>query len=176
MKGNQPTLQAGVKLFFAEPVGSLARARQQGRHGDRWERRELLASGEMNEWLEWPALAQVGQLRYTCERKGQRVQETSYFITSLPAEQASARRLLQLLRGHWGIENRVHWVRDVTFDEDRSQVRAGSAPQVMAALRNTVIGILRLCGVGNLAAALRSCAWHAERAIDLVTRPSPITQ
>ncbi len=169
-------MHAGLKLFFTEPVGSLARTRQQGRHGDRQERRELLASAEMNEWLDWPALAQVGQVRYTCLRQGKREQQTSSFITSLPPEQASPRRLLALLRGHWGIENRVHWVRDVTLDEDRCQVRKGAGPQVMAALRNTAIGVLRLSGARNVAAALRSCAWQAQHAIDLITRSGPITQ
>jgi len=160
-----------VKLFFSEPVGPLARARQRSQHGDRQERREVVVSSELNEWAQWPALGQVGQFRYRARRQGKLVDETSYFITSLRAEQASARELLGLLRGHWGIENRVHWVRDVTFDEDRCQVRKGSAPQVMAALRNTVIGLLRLRQEPNIAAALRNCAWHAERAIDLVTRP-----
>ena len=78
------------------------------------------------------------------------------------AERADARRLLGLLRGHWGIENKVHYVRDVTFDEDRSQVRTGSAPQVMATLRNTAISLLRLSGATSIAAALR---FHAAARI-----------
>ena len=69
--------------------------------------------------------------------------------TSLPPADASPQRLLALWRGHWGIENRVHWVRDVTFDEDRSQVRTGSAPQIMAALRNLTISVMRLAGETN---------------------------
>jgi hypothetical protein len=102
--------------------------------------------------------------------------ETSFIITSLTTEQASPRELLRLIRGHWGIENRVHWVRDVTFDEDRSQVRVGAGPQVMAALRNTALGLLRLKGVRNIAAATRTCGWHAERVIALVTNHKAITQ
>jgi len=80
------------------------------------------------------------------------------------------------MRGHWSIENKLHWVRDVTFDEDRCQIRTGAAPQVMAALRNTVIGLLRLRGLRNIAAALRSHAWHPQRAIALVTASQGITQ
>jgi len=165
-----------VKLLFAKPVGKCAGVRQRSRHGSRREVRELIVSSALNEWADWPFLGQVGQLTYTCKERGEISQETSYFITSLRAEQALPRELLGLLRGHWGIENRVHWVRDVTFDEDRCQVRSGAAPQVMAALRNTVIGVLRLAGVRNIAAALRSCAWHAERTIDLVARSKPIMQ
>ena len=80
------------------------------------------------------------------------------------------------MRGHWGIENRLHWVRDVTFDEDRCQIRTGAAPQVMVALRNTVIGLLRLTGANTNAAALRTHAWHAQRAIALVATPQEIMQ
>lgn len=150
--------------------------RQRSRHGDRHERRELVASTELNAWADWPHLGQVGQLSYRCERHGEISQETSYFITSLTPQQASPGQLLRLMRGHWGIENRLHWVRDVVFDEDRCQVRSGAAPQVMAAVRNTVIGMLRLSGARNIAAASRMCAWHAERAIALVTRRIPIMQ
>jgi len=163
-------------LLFAEPVSKLTGARQRSRHGNRHEVRELVVSSDLNEWAQWPSLGQVGQLTYTCTCKGEIARETSYIITSLTAEQASARELLRLIRGHWGIENRVHWVRDVTFNEDRSQVRVGSGPQVMAALRNTALGLLRLKGARNIAAATRTCAWHAERALALVTSRKRITQ
>ena len=79
-----------------------------------------------------------------------------------PACQWSGRdaaRLLGIWREHWGIENQAHWVRDVVFGEDRSQVRSGTAPQLLAALRNLVLGLLRLIGVKNIAAALRHYGW-----------------
>jgi hypothetical protein len=75
---------------------------------------------------------------------------------------------LRLTRHHWGIENRSHWVRDVTFDEDRSQVRCGSTPEVMAALRNAVIGLLRAGGATNIAAACRRCAAQPAHALALI--------
>ncbi len=86
-----------------------------------------------------------------------RHREVAYAVTSLTPAQASPARLLDLLRGHWTIENRVHYVRDRTFDEDRSQVRTGHTPQVMATLRNLAISLLRLAGARNIAAALRHC-------------------
>jgi predicted transposase YbfD/YdcC len=98
-------------------------------------------------------------------------EETHYYITSLPPEKATPHRLLELSRGHWGIENRLHWVRDVTFDEDRCQVRSEAAPQVMAALRNTTIALLRWMGATNIAAATRTHAAHPSRALALVTLP-----
>jgi len=77
-------------------------------------------------------------------------------------------RLLGLVRGHWSIENQSHWVRDVTFDEDRSQVRCGNIPQVMATLRNTAIGLLRWAGYTNIAAACRRLAAQPGLALTLI--------
>jgi hypothetical protein len=77
-------------------------------------------------------------------------------------------RLLELVRGHWHIENKSHWVRDVTFDEDRSQVRSGNIPQLMAALRNTTIGLLRGAGYTNIASACRQMAAQPAKALALV--------
>ena len=77
-------------------------------------------------------------------------------------------RLAAALRGHWGIENRAHWVRDVVFDEDRSQVRSGAAPQVLAAGRNLAIALLRRAGYGCIAAALRTLAGRPACAVQLV--------
>ncbi len=99
-------------------------------------------------------------------RKGKTSGEVAYAVTSLAPQRASPARLLNLWRGHWEIENRLHWVRDVTFDEDRCQVRMGAAPQVMAALRNTVIGlIIRLAGRPNIAAMQRRYAAHPREAL-----------
>jgi hypothetical protein len=94
--------------------------------------------------------------------------EVTYYITSLPPERADAASLLALIRGHWGIENRLHHVRDVTFDEDRSTVRSGAAPQVMAACRNLVLALLRRQRHANIAAALRTYASRPTSAILLV--------
>ncbi len=88
--------------------------------------------------------------------------ETVYGVTSLRRAQASPARLLALVRAHWTIENRLHWVRDVTFDEDRSQIRQGAGPQVMATLRNLAISLLRLAGAALIAPALRQAGWHGH--------------
>ena len=172
MKANQPTLYEGIALLFQEPSPNLETTRQRDYHGDRQEVRQLRVSSDLNEWAEWPFLAQVGELIHTWQRKGETHQEVSCLITSLPRQEAKPCRLLKLIRGHWGIENRLHWVRDVTFDEDRCQIRSGAAPQVMAALRNLVIGLLRRKGVRNIAAALRAHAWEPSRALRLVVQDS----
>jgi predicted transposase YbfD/YdcC len=89
-------------------------------------------------------------------------------MTSLAAHQADAARLLRLVRQHWQIENQSHWVRDVTFDEDRSQVRCDAIPQVVAAVRNVAIGLMRLNGQHNIAAATRRFAAQPWAALALL--------
>ena len=172
MKKNQPTLCEGIALLFRELGANLETVRQRDYHGDRQESRQLAVSSELNAWAGWPHLAQVGKLVHTWRRKGKTRRDVSYVITSLPRQEASPRRLLKLIRGHWGIENRLHWVRDVTFDEDRCQIRTGAAPQVMAALRNLVIGLFHLAGVPNIAATLRAHAWEPRRALRLIAPDS----
>ena len=89
-------------------------------------------------------------------KTGETSREHVFVITSLPADRVSPEQLADYIRGHWGIENLLHWVRDVTFDEDRSQVRTGNAAHVMASLRNLAISIHRLTGASNIAKALRN--------------------
>jgi predicted transposase YbfD/YdcC len=113
----------------------------------------------------FPHTAQVLQVtRKVRDLRGRRWRTTIvYAVTSLTHEAASPARLADLLRGHWSLENGLHHVRDVTFAEDASQVHTGTAPQVMACLRNVAVGILRLRGDGNIAAALRHNARDATR-------------
>jgi hypothetical protein len=122
----------------------------------------------------WPHVRQVCRLerhRTTLRAgvpTGQTSVEVTYYVTSLPPARADAARLLALIRGHWGIENRLHHVRDVTFDEDRSTVRSGAAPQAMAATRNLVLALLRRQARSNIAASLRTYASRPHAAIRLV--------
>lgn len=147
------------------------------RHG-RIERRELWAlhdpevaayagsAGTVGD--PWPHLAQIYWVRRERTEKGVTSVETGYGITSLVPAAAGAPRLLRLNREYWGIENRLHWVRDVTFDEDRCQIRCGAAPQVCAALRNLGITLLRQSGASNIAAALRTFSARPRAAVALV--------
>lgn len=99
--------------------------------------------------------------------------EVIYGITSLAVEEANARRLLGLTRQHWGIENRLHYVRDVTLAEDACRVRKGSAPQVLAAVRNAVIHLLADVQADSRAAAIRRLNNHPEEALALLDLPQP---
>ncbi len=95
--------------------------------------------------------------------------ETIYAVTSLGFSDVRADRLAEIIRGHWHIENRLHWVRDVTFAEDLSQIRTGNGPATMAVLRNLAISRHRLAGATNIAQACRDTGRHPLRAVDLLT-------
>src|SRR5688572_26772689 len=172
VKDNQPQLRADIELVFTLPPAGdrqeSARTVDIG-HG-RIEQRNLTTSEALMDYSDWPGLAQVFELgRHVIIKKtGEERVEVVYGVTSLRSEQVTPGRLLDLVRGHWHIENKSHWVRDVTFDEDRSQVRCGNIPQVMAALRNTVIGLLRWAGHTNIAAACRQLAAQPVQALGLI--------
>lgn len=172
VKNNQPQLRADIELVFALPPWGdhqpSTRTVEVG-HG-RIESRNLTTSEALVGYSDWPGLAQVFEVgRHVIEKKtGEERVELVYGVTSLSAERATPERLLELVRGHWAIENRSHWVRDVTYDEDRSQVRSGSIPQVLAALRNTAIGLLRSAGYSNIAKAGRELAAQPAKALALV--------
>jgi len=131
------------------------------------EQRRLFASTALNDYVNFPYVAQVCRIeREVTELKsGKRRQETVFAITSLTPAQADPDKLLSLNRGQWGIENRSHYVRDVTFDEDRSCIRVGNGPAMMAALRNFAIALARLLGFTNIARALRAFAHQPRRAL-----------
>jgi len=112
-------------------------------HG-RIERRTLRTTTVLTLHGKWPGLRQGFELRRERTVKGQKTVEVVYGVTSLRPERADARRLLAIVRGHWHIENRLHWVRDVTLGEDACRVRKGAAPQVLAALRNACVHLLSL--------------------------------
>ena len=134
--------------------------------------RTLTTSTLLNTYLDWPGLAQVYEYRSEQKhtRTGKITDHTQYGISSLSTEQASAERLLALRRGHWTIENLSHRTRDVIFGEDASQVRCGNIPQIMAALRNTALTLLRVSGHTQIAKALRFFAAHPWQAFDIIEK------
>jgi predicted transposase YbfD/YdcC len=156
VKANQPTLLDRCARLAWHRVPVLDRTRDRA-HG-RVELRTLKAVSVGG--FGFPHAAQVVQVtRKTRSLRTRRWRTvTVYAITSLAFQQASPARLADLLRGHWAIENGLHWVRDVTFAEDASRLRTGNGPQVMACLRNLFIGLLSWAGPVNLAAALRQHA------------------
>ena len=160
VKNNQPQLHEDIATLFAEPemvrqTFTGATTTHSG-HG-RVERRRLIASTALIGFSSWPGLCQVFQIerRVVSKATGECRHETAYGVTNLSPSQATAQALLQYVQGHWLIETKSHGVRDVTFDEDRSQVRTGALPEVLATLRCATLGLLRLHGATNIAATCR---------------------
>ena len=173
VKENQPAMLADIALLFQDAAvvaDTLTQAQSLDAGHGRIERRQLVASTALADYLNWPGLQQVFRLErtITIKKTGKQRHEVVYGITSLAPDQADAAKLLRLVRRHWYIENKSHWVRDVTFDEDRSQVRCGAIPQLMAALRNIAIGLMRLTGHKNIAAATRRFAAQPWAALALL--------
>ena len=125
--------------------------------------RRLEASTRLAQHLDWPGLEQVCRLERTTTRRGQQTVEVQYAITSVAPRRADAALLLARWRDHWGIENRLHWVRDVSFGEDQCQVKTGHAPQNLAAFRNAAISLLRLAGIQEIAPTLREFAYQPRK-------------
>jgi len=172
VKEHQPQLRADIALVFTlPPVGDRQATAQTVDLGHgRIEQRNITTSEPLVGYSDWPGLAQVFELgrHVMFPKTGKERVEVVYGVTSLRPERATPERLLALVRGQWQIENKSHWVRDVTFDEDRSQVRCGNLPQIMAALRNTAIGLLRGAGYPNIAAACRQLAAQPLQALALI--------
>ena len=164
VKGNRPTLFGQLKaLPWAKVPGHSATQKGHGRHTTR-----TIKVVDAPAWVEFAGAAQVAQVRRTSIRNGKKTVEVVYLITSAGHLAAPPAVLASWIQGHWSIENQLHWVRDVTFDEDRSQVRTGNAPQVMATVRSIAISILRLAGWTNIAAGLRHHARNPDHTLNLV--------
>ena len=177
VKDNQPTLRWEIETVFsdeADLADTIQVVTDVSQHGGRVEARRLAASTALVGSSDWPGLQQVLRLDRRVVHKATGVvrrQETAYAVTSLAPDRATPAHLLALWREHWHVENKLHYVRDVTFDEDRAQVRAGTAPQAMAAFRNAAIGLFRLRGERNIAAATRRYAARPALALAAVGLP-----
>ncbi len=171
VKRNQAQVYQDLAWYFDTPPLPCDRPWHTHRtvtkgHG-RLEDRVLNCRDDLDDYLTWPDVQQV--MQRTCERtvlKTQRLtRSTHYALTSVPAAAASAAELAAWWRGHWTIENRVHYVRDVTMGEDAQQLYTGHAPQVLAAMRNALLNLLRVAGWTNIAAALRHYSASVDNAL-----------
>ena len=162
IKGNMPTLHKQLKKLPWAAVPSVSSvSTDQGR----WARRTIKAVLAPS-WIGFDGAAQVAQLRRTVTMNGRKTVEVVYLITS--DRVADPATLPAWVRGHWHIENKLHWVRDVTYQEDKSLVRTGNAPRVMASPRILAISLLRLDGYANIAAANRHHARDPQRTLKLL--------
>lgn len=177
VKRNQPTLREAIACLFTNPPwqaqgapAEMWQAHQVSKGHGRLEYRTLHSSSALNDYLVWPALQQVLQ----CQRRtvllktGLVREQTVYALTNLPPACASAEQLLTLWRGHWTIENRLHYVRDVSLAEDACRIHRGTAPLVLVALRTALIALCRAQGWRYLPDALRHYAASVPRALRLI--------
>ncbi len=167
VKANQPKLRKQLKELPWKQIPILDTSIEHG-HG-RTTKRTLKATA-IAAGILFPLAAQVLRLTRTVtdHKTNNTHTEIVYAVTSLTITDATAAQVAGWLRGHWAIENKLHWVRDVTYAEDHSQVRTGNGPHVMAALRNAAIGLLRLDGHDNIAKALRHHARNPHRPVKLL--------
>jgi predicted transposase YbfD/YdcC len=177
VKRNQPTLYDQLAGLPWSKVPVAHRVVEKG-HGRR-ESRTLQLTG-VRAGIGFPHARLAGRIvrNRTETATGETTQEIVYVVTSLGWSDIAPADLATLVRGHWSIENKVHWVRDLTFDEDHSTVRTGTLPQLMATLRNTAIGLLRLRGKHtNIAAATRSLGRQTGQLLDLIdhAQVTPVT-
>jgi len=164
VKANQPTLRAACKALPWRDVPEVSTTDPS--HGRRV--RRTIKAVQAPDWIDFPGAAQIIQLRRTRTIKGRKTIEVVYAICSLDMIAAPPATVATWIRGHWAVENALHWVRDVVFDEDRHQLRTGNGPQVMATLRNTAISLLRLAGHTKIATALRHHGRSTSRPIELL--------
>lgn len=176
VKANQGRLLDDLERCFAPPWDLVDRrvgvTLDQG-HGRTAERRTLIATTDLLEYLEWPGHAQVFQLTRVWKEHGRRHEQVCYGVTSLPPNIGTAERLLALKRGHWCIENRAHRTKDINFGEDASLVHVGAGPTIYAMLRDAALSLLRAAGITQIAAQLRRYSQHPNEALALLlTAPS----
>jgi predicted transposase YbfD/YdcC len=182
VKDNQPKLREAIERFFEPEVETpgfgkaitdlqMTSVPNQG-HG-RFEQRTLAVCGVQEGELDWPFACQVFQLhrRFVYRKSGKVLEETVFGITSLTREKADAARLIEINRGYWGIENGLHYRRDVTLKEDQTRVKIGQAARVMAILNNLVLGLIARLGVRYVPEARRKFSARPDLALQLLIQP-----
>lgn len=176
VKGNQETLEKNIRLFFTDPPfqANILKTTTV----DRWkgvkEVREVSVSSDpqLISYLAWPGLTHVWKMKKTVTKDKETITAVSVGIAGIPAllrkEDKIAAQIAGYIRGHWGIENRLHRQRDVVFNEDKSTIRKGHAPQTMAILKNIVTSIFHRGTVRNFKSAMRKFAADPEELFDFL--------
>jgi predicted transposase YbfD/YdcC len=178
VKANQPKLYDAIALLFDPgwdvPLVDRREARTVDKgHGRSREVRHLIASTDLEGYIDWPGMAQVFRVERSWREHGQDKRQVRYGITSVPPSLGSPQRLLSLKRGHWLIENQGHRSKDVNLAEDASLLHAGFGPAIVATLRDAALSVLRSAGYSTIAARLRHYGQYPEQAVALVTSPLP---
>jgi predicted transposase YbfD/YdcC len=156
VKANQSTLLDDLMLFFQDRQAPHFVTHDSPDHG-RIETRKIWTTSALNSYLDFPHVAQAFAIeRIAIDKKtGQSSREMAYGITSRPPAHADARRLLEINRGHWTIENSCHYILDWNYDEDRCRIRTGHGPENITRLRRFAISVIKSKGVRSVAQKMR---------------------
>ncbi|MBA3072780.1 MAG: ISAs1 family transposase [Anaerolineae bacterium] len=179
VKDNQANTRKAIELLFAPeqprpgfgcPPMDFRSAKTTEKQAGRLEERTITVSSLLNDYLNWPHLGQVFKLerRFTCLATGVVESEVQYGLTSLTAQEADPKRLLKIVRSEWGIENGLHYRRDVTFDEDQTRMTSKTMGRIMAIINNLVIGLINSLGYHNHAHARRVFNACPSKALSLI--------
>jgi len=178
VKGNQARTQWAIQKLFATEMAKVKqgaplsadfrRVSQISKGHGRIEKRTLIVSQQLNDYLDWPHLAQVFRLEREVWHRQGKTQEVVYGLTSLSPQQASPQRLVELLRGYWGIENGLHYRRDVTLREDATRTTVGHSGHNLAIFNNLVIALCLSNGYRNVAKARRLFDAKPDKALELI--------
>jgi predicted transposase YbfD/YdcC len=182
-KGNQSQMEEDIRLWFEPevqplpgtnfPPKDLETAQQTNKGHGRLETRTITVSSQLKDFLDWPYLEQVFKLerRFVSFKTGEVQEQTEYGFTSLCRDEIAPLKLLEMTRSYWGIENGLHYRRDVTLREDYTRLTKGSAGQVMACLNNLILGILlSKKKYRTIPAARRYFSAHPTEALNLFLR------
>jgi predicted transposase YbfD/YdcC len=182
-KGNQPQMEENIRLWFepdVQPIPGMSfppkdfeTATQTNKGHGRRETRTITVSSQLKDFLDWPYLEQVFRLerRFVSLKTGEIQEQTEYGFTSLTREEIAPSELLNKIRSYWGIENGLHYRRDVTLREDHTRLTKGNAGQAMACLNNLILGILlSKKKYHTIPAARRYFSAHPGQALDLFLR------
>ena len=176
LRANQGKIYESAKTHFEQKTDRyLSRATSVEKGHGRIDAREILTSFRLAGEIEFPHLQQVFRItrQSVAVKTGKRSEQTIYGITSLPVEEFGAKQLLELARKHWGIENGLHYRRDVTFKEDACRQTTTNGGRVLAVVNNLTIGILRKLGWENIAKARRYFSSQIDEALTLIMLPLP---
>ena len=171
LKGNQGSLHDDIRLFLDDPDTPAARAAQVNKGHGRIETRTASVSGDvawLQEWHDWPGLQAVGKVTAIRRQDDAVSEETRYYVLSraFPPEQFNG-----IVRGHWGIENRLHWVLDVTCNEDQARNRKGNCAENLALLRKLALNLARLePSKGSMRGKLKKAGWDNSFLISILTQ------
>jgi len=182
-KGNQPQMEEDIRLWFepdVQPIPGMnfppkdfETAQETNKGHGRRETRTLTVSSQLKDFLDWPYLEQVFKLqrRFVSHKTGEIQEQSVYGFTSLMREEMAPSQLLNHIRSYWGIENGLHYRRDVTLREDYTRMTKGREGQAMACLNNLILGILlSRKKYRTIPTARRYFSAHPDEAFSLITR------